>query len=374
MPRILVLFEFSTLNGGENSWLACLPDVLAAGMEVVAAAPPGGRLGAVMHPRGVPLVPLQLLARQRSQGERRALLAERLESVRPDLVHANSLAMSRLAGPVVQFLGIPSLGHLRDIVRLSAAAVADVNCHTRLLAVSQATRDWHLAQGMAAEKTVVLYNGVDLERFRPRRPSGDLHRQLDLPPAAALVGAVGQLGCRKGLDVVVQAFRDLARQRPEAHLVLVGIRYSRKAESVRFEAELRGAASQDLLAGRVHFLGWRDDIPHILPELTMLVHAARQEPLGRVLLEAAACGVPVVATRVGGTEEIFPGDPPRGALLVSPGDAESLAAQMARLLQSPELARRLGRVARQRVVEAFSSGQAGRLLVQQYRALLAGEG
>ena len=73
--------------------------------------------------------------------------------------------MSRLVGPVTAELGIPSMGHIRDIVSLSAKAMADVNCNTRLLAVSHATRDYHVAAGLDADKAFVLYNGVDLQRF-----------------------------------------------------------------------------------------------------------------------------------------------------------------------------------------------------------------
>ena len=64
---------------------------------------------------------------------------------------------------------------------MSRQAIADLNCHSRLLAVSEATRQFHVAQGLAGEKTFVLYNGIDLEQFRPRPPTGYLHRQLGLP-------------------------------------------------------------------------------------------------------------------------------------------------------------------------------------------------
>ena len=87
--------------------------------------------------------------------------------------------------------------------------------------------------------------------------------------------------------------------------LIIGQRFSEKEESRQFEAGLHQAGAGPL-AGRIHFLGVRDDIPEILNELTLLVHPARQEPLGRVLLEAAAAGVAVVATDVGGTREIFP--------------------------------------------------------------------
>ena len=109
-------------------------------------------------------------------------LADSCVIVGRPLLHANSLAMGRLSGPVAAELGLPSVSHLRDIIRLSSQAVADLNCHARLLAVSQATRDFHVAAGLAAEKLHVVYNGVDLEEFRPRSPTGYLHRELGLPP------------------------------------------------------------------------------------------------------------------------------------------------------------------------------------------------
>jgi glycosyltransferase involved in cell wall biosynthesis len=112
---------------------------------------------------------------------------------------------------------------------------------------------------------------------------------------------------RKGLDTLLAAAGRIAGGQPNAHFLIVGQRYSQKQEAFEYEAALHAVASQPPLAGRVHFLGLRDDMPGLLNELALLVHAARQEPLGRVLLEAAASAVPVIATAVGGTAEIFPG-------------------------------------------------------------------
>ena len=135
------------------------------------------------------------------------------------------------------------------------------------------------------------------------------------------------------------------------HYLIVGERNSEKAESRQFERDLRGAASGPL-AGRVHFLGRRNDVGRLLGELTLLAHPARQEPLGRVLLEAAAAGVAVVATAVGGTPEIFP--PGSGAArLVPPDDAAALAAAMLELLGDRELRHRLAVAARRRAEEQF---------------------
>ena len=348
MRSIFVLCEYATLNGGEQSMLSTLSGVIRAGYRVSVAAPPVGPLAEALRNAGVESVPFEP---RNSSGIRlpldllRRQLAEVLRSRRPDLVHANSLAMGRLSGPVVKDLALPSLSHLRDIASLSRQAIADLNCHARLLAVSQATRQFHVAQGLAAEKTFLLYNGIDLERFRFRPRTGYLHRELGLPEELPLIGAIGQISLRKGHDVAAAALsqvsgagvspapanRDACATTPFAWLI-VGQRFSGKAESRQFEDQLRRSAAGPL-AGKVYFLGVRDDIPQILNELTLLVHPAQQEPLGRVLLEAAASGVAIIATDVGGTREIFPPQC-EAACLVPPDDVQAMSAAIDRLLRN----------------------------------------
>ena len=103
---------------------------------------------------------------------------------------------------------------------------------------------------------------------------------------------------------------------------------------------------------RLHRLGWRDDIAVILNEIDILVHPARQEPLGRVLLEAASCARPIVATRVGGTEEILTDG--ISAILVPARTPAALAAGMHRVLSDRSEAQRLGAAARAQVVAKFN--------------------
>jgi glycosyltransferase involved in cell wall biosynthesis len=373
MPRLLLLFEYPTLHGGEHSLLAVLPFVREAGFEVFALAPGEGELAQALLTQGVEV---QEFGPARSAGDtapqdvRRRRLAAAIARLRPDLVHANSLSMSRLSGPVASEMRIPSVGHLRDIVTLSRQAAADVNRHTRLLAVSRATRDWHLAYGLDGERTLVCYNGVDLARFHPQRPTGFLHAELNLPHDAALVGSVGQVVLRKGLDIAMEAMLRLAPHRPALHWIIAGERFSQKAEAMEYERRLRETAARPPLAGRVHFLGVRQDVCRLLNELTLLFHPARQEPLGRVLLEAAATGLPVVATDVGGTPEILPRET-FAELLVPPDDPEAFATAAARLLEDPPLREQLGARLRDRAAAAFAAPDAAVRLLDQYGAVLA---
>lgn len=385
MPHVLLLCEFATLNGGERSMLATLDGIREAGFSIVVAGPPAGPLAETLRRRGVEVEPfcarpggtgglsasgthgLTSSPCHPSQARLRKNLAALIARRRPDLVHANSLSMGRLSGPVVAELGIPSIAHLRDIIKLSRQGVADLNRHTRLLAVSEATSAFHVAQHLDAGKLGVLYTGVDLVEFAPGASSGFLHRELGLAGGAPLVGTIGQIGLRKGQDVLARAAVRIAAQVPDVHFLIVGERNSAKAESLRFEAALRRAAEQ--MPGRFHFLGRRGDVPRLLNELTLLVHPARQEPLGRVLLEAAASGVAVVATEVGGTAEVFP--PGSGAaLLVPPDDPEALADAVLKVLRDRSRRESLGAAARRRAKEAFDADRAARALARHYREVV----
>ncbi len=387
MTRLLVLFEYASLNGGERSWLGSLDSIRAAGFDVTAAGPSEGPLAEELARRDVPLLPLSY---SNADGSRRALdelrisLKETLSEHGTELLHANSLSTSRISGPVAAELGVPSIGHLRDIIKLSRAVIADINCHTRLLAVSRATRDFHIAQGLEADRVEVTFNGVDLQEFRPRSQSGYLHNELNVPRDAPLIAAIGQVGLRKGFDVLLEAAAQLAEQQrttdgrieaarsaanfPAPHFLIIGERHSQKEESVRFEEQLHAAAAKPLLAGHVHFLSRRTDIAQLLPELSLLVHPARQEPLGRVLLEAAACGLPIIATKVGGTAEIFPAAE-SGAILVPADDAAAICQAMLRVLADRTLAEQLGTAGRERMEQVFDHHQAADRLIDHYRAL-----
>jgi len=363
---VALLCEFGSLNGGENSILAVLPLLRDRGVRFRVFAPPESPFANAVAAMGVETVPFSV-AEYPSLTERRQRFAGLLQRHRPTLLHANSLSMGRLAGRVAETLGIPSVAHLRDIIRLNATFVADLNRHRTLLAVSEATRNAHLAQGLNADRCRVLYNGVDWQRFFPGPASGYLHRELGIPSGAPLLGVIGQIGLRKGQDFLLDALRPLFMERLDIYLLIVGRRWSGKEESIQFEKHLWTVAGVEPYRNRVHFLGVRHDVPELLRELTLLVHSAKQEPLGRVLLEAAASGLGIVASNVGGTAEILAdGD---SARLFELGDAETLCKAVTRLLHFPAERKRLGIAARKRIETAFSAEHCAERLFEIYGTL-----
>jgi glycosyltransferase involved in cell wall biosynthesis len=363
--RALVVFEYGTLNGGENSMLALLEPLRAQRVEVVALGPPNSPLSSKLKSAGVAMHPLSLApGRPPDNAQLAESLRSSIDGFNVDLVHSNSLSMSRRVGRVRNELPVPCVAHLRDIIRLSKKAVNDLNQNNLILAVSEATRSYHVAQGLDAQRCEVLHNGVDLEQFHCDRKSS-VRVELGIPQDDLLLTAIGQIGIRKGLDVLLEAFESVLHSHSNARLLVVGRRFSEKDEAIAYESELHRVAELGSLTGRVQFCGLRDDIPDVLGATDLLVHSARQEPLGRVLLEAAASGLPIVATDVGGAREIFPSN--SQASLCPANDAAALASAIISLLGNPKLRQQLGVQARLRAETAFSTRRAAQALAEQYR-------
>lgn len=337
-------------------------------LQFIAVAPTAGPLADALCERGIEVHPLPIRddsGRRLPSETAAANLRTTLREGRADLVHANSLAMGRLTGAMGDAFPVPRFVHLRDIVGLSKAAIGDLNRNDRLIAVSEATRTFHVEQGLSPEKTTVLYNGVDGDVFQPRAATGGLKRELALPDEAFLALTVGQIGLRKGQGVLAEAAVRLKDALPNLHFLIVGERHSNKPESIEFERAIAGRFTAAGMAHRLHRLGRRDDVLRLMNEADLLVHPAQQEPLGRVLLEAAASGLPIVATRVGGTPEIVTDGV--SARLVPPGDVGRLASAIGELYHSPEMCTRFANSARERVLSRFSIERAAEAQAGMWR-------
>lgn len=366
---IAILFEFPTLNGGERSMLQSLDQLDRSEFQVVALAPPSGRLATALQEREIEQRPFHFHSAEGERLPREALveqLLDHLQHITPDVLHANSLAMGRLTGAVADRCPARTYAHLRDIIKLSGATIKDLNRNDQLLAVSQATSEFHIQQGLDADRTSVLFNGVDCQRFQPRSAATAFRRELGLGADSVVALTVGQIGLRKGQDVLAAAATRIVERVPNVQFVVVGERNSTKPESVAFEQKLRDDFQTAKLVGRLHLLGYREDVHRLMNAADLLVHPAKQEPLGRVLLEAAASGLPIVATDVGGTSEILKAG--ASAELVAPGDPAALAAAVINLAQDARLRKRMSSAARQTVLEGFNATFAADRLAEVWRA------
>ena len=374
MRDVLIICEYPTLNGGERSMFSTLPHIAAAGYRVTVAAPPTGQLTRELQHNAIAHVPLDLCdsdGRRVDQPVARERIGRAMLQVAPDLVHANSLSMGRLTGPVAANQHVRSISHLRDIIGLSGRALADLNQNTRLIAVSHATRDFHVGAGLDPGRTHVVYNGVDLLAFSPDHPSPEsLRHELGVDNDALLVATIGQVIARKGTDLFVKAAIQISRRRPNSHFLIVGECYSRKDEALQFHSDLRQAVQAQGADTHVHFVGYRSDMAGLLNQVDLVVQPSRQDPLCRVLLEAAATGKAIVAADVGGTREIFPAAA-NAAVVVAQNDVVTLTETIDSLLDDTTRRVELGKNARRRAEEAFDLRHAAAQLVKQYDEVLA---
>ncbi|MBI5367083.1 MAG: glycosyltransferase family 4 protein [Planctomycetes bacterium] len=368
--RVAVIFEYPTVSGGEVAALDLLRRLDRERHRAVALAPPAGALAEALAGIGVEVEPLALApgGRKLAPVDAVAAVARAAAAAHADLLHANSLALARYSGPAGAALGLPALAHCRDIQRLSDARARDLGQNRRLVAVSHAVARALAHPAIPSGRVTVIPDGIEVERAAAGVP-GRLRAELALPAGARIVGCVGSIILRKGQDVLLEAVAELARHIPELHLVLAGARHSEKPETRAYEAALRARAEGPGLAGRVHFLGQRRDVPDLLADFDVLAHPAHEEPQSLAILEAMAAGRPVVATAVGGTPELI--EDGRTGLLVPPKHPAALAAALARVLGDRALAARLAEAGRGRAAQAFRPAETAARIVALYDGLLS---
>lgn len=229
----------------------------------------------------------------------------------------------------------------------------------RLIALTQRGIDEHLARGVGRpEQWTAIFSGIDLAPFATAGESRDrARRALGIAPDEHLVGAVGRLEPVKGLTYFVRAAHRIAGECPRARFILAGDGMERG----RIEAE------SAVLGDRFHMLGLRSDVPALMAAMDVCVVPSLNEGMGRVILEAAAAGTPVVASRVGGIPEVVR-DGETG-VLVAPGEPESIARAVLDLLRDDARRRAMGDAARAHAA-GFSVQSMVRRLESLYETLI----
>jgi glycosyltransferase involved in cell wall biosynthesis len=233
-------------------------------------------------------------------------------------------------------------------IRLQRLALGTAH---KIVANSAAAADALEHEGVPAGRIEIIRNGLDLAAIAPRP-----HRD---GPARTIV-TVANLRAEKRHEVLLSAMRIVCARHPDARLIIVGDGPRRRA--------LQALAIDWGLTGAVQFVGHRDDVGAALSAADIFALASRTEASPNALLEAMAAGLPAVATSVGGIPEII--DPGSTGVLAPVDDAAGFARGLLRLMDDPELARRMGASARQRVTERHSFDRMARAFEQLYLSQL----
>jgi len=210
--------------------------------------------------------------------------------------------------------------------------------------------------GVPSAKVSVIDNGIDLAAFRNPCPKVGAEFRTS---GMRIVGAVGRLVDQKGFDYLLRAIPRILERFPNTVFLIAGEGTER--------AKLEALASELNIAGQVHFMGARSDMPNVYASFDVFALSSLNEGMPIALIEAMATAKPVVATRVAAVPKlVIDGET---GLLIEPRSPEALSDAVCQLLENSALCERLGRAARARIEQQFSSEVMAQRYLKLYRQL-----
>ena len=279
-------------------------------------------------------------------------LSRLLKKEKPDIVHTHGYFASVIGRLAAKKAGLPIIithvhstyweykkRHLLIERYLS-------RCTHRIICCSEAVKNFVTGhEKIKEDKTVVIYNGVDEERFLPVQDPSPVRARLGIDRESPVVGTVSSLTPHKGQKYLIQAAAKIREKYPATRFLIVGDGPLRQS----LEEQALGLSLQSSLI----FTGARRDIPDLLSLMDIFVlPSSSREGLGIAIIEAMAMEKPTVATDIGGIPEVVQ-DGETG-LLVRPGDSAALAKAIIELIDNPDRAKAMGKKGRNRFAQKFT--------------------
>ena len=351
----------------------------AQGMEVIGVSAPGPFVDR-LEEWGIRHVPLAHSSRSVSPGDDLLAIPELVRvfrALRPDIVHTHNPKpglFGRLAARAVGVPGIVNTVHglyataedppFRRAVVYALERVA-ASCSQVELVQNPDDVATLRRLGIPADRLVLLGNGVDLERFQPRRTIEDIaraRRELGVDPSAVVAGTVGRLVWGKGFKELFAAASRMRAVRPEVVFVVVG-----PIDEAKGDALTDADVAEATRLGNIVFTGHRDDVELLYPGFDVFVLPSHREGFPRSAMEAAASGLPVVATDIRGCRQVV--DHGVNGLLVPLLDVDALTAAVADLAGDPARRGTMGARSRAKAESEFDDRQVIETTLDAYRRL-----
>jgi glycosyltransferase involved in cell wall biosynthesis len=371
--RALFVSHDSSLYGAQQSLLGLLSRIDPHVIRSYVVTPYMGDLGRELEKLGIPVqvlpIPHWVASTTNARTSRLGLCRQVVGGLRSrvntlvnlirkhsiNIVYTNTVAC--IDGALAaRAAGLQHIWHLREQITgnrdlksalpawLANRIVATLS--SRIITNSNSLKN-HYARVAPPEKISVVHNGIDLEAFSPGPPRHPgLREELSIPPATKLVAMIASVTPRKGHMLFAEAAALVRDADRNVAFLAVGGGHHEYVRMIKSRVEQLG------INDCFHFLDWRSDISDILRASDVLVVASDQEPFGRTVVEAMATGLPVVATRCGGPEEIVV-DGETG-LLVPLHDPRPMADAIRTVLGDRDLARTMGQAGRRRAEACFS--------------------
>ena len=303
-------------------------------------------------------------------------LARWARAQRVDLIHSNSLKSDIYGGIAGRVAGIPVLWHIRDNINgeyLPAIVATAFRLLSRLLpsmVVANSESTLRQLWPRRSRSGEVIYSGTPTEVVH----DGYVEDTVVSDPAGGgdwgrspVVALIGRIAEWKGQHVFLRAAASVHRRFPDVRFWVVGAPLFGEYE---YEKALHAMTEQLGMTETVQFLGFREDVPALMPHIDIVVHASTlAEPFGQVVIEGMAAGKPLVATDGGALPEIVV--PGVTGFLVTMGSAEEMAAALERLLADPAHARVMGQAGKKRVERLFTIRHTVSKVEEVYAALFA---
>lgn len=331
------------LYGGAYQVLLLIKGLAALGVENILCAPKDSAIAR----EAAPYATLSLLSFSGELDPGLPVgLRRTLRHWKPHILHVHSRRGADWWGGVVAArTGIPAVVTRRvDNPEHPFAARLKYGFYRRVIGISSAIAHILKSEGIPEERIRCVPSCIEPDRFQAPHDKRDLLRDLGLPEGRRLIGTVAQLIARKGHERLIAVAPTLCARHPDVHFCFFGRGPLRD--------RLQRVAEARKVSHKILFAGFRSDMDRIFPCLDLLVHPATLEGLGVCLLEAAAAGVPIVASRVGGIPEVVRHG--LNGLLVDPQSPEELLCAVLWMLDHPEEARRMGAHGRDWVRAHFS--------------------
>ena len=273
-----------------------------------------------------------------------------------DLVYANSQKAFVIGAIAAKVAGRPLIWNLHDILTADHFSASHRKLGVflanqfanHIIVNSKATLQAFEECGGDVSKSSIIYNGVDSSRFDQVDQSEveDVRKSLGLE-GCTVVGVFSRLTPWKGQHILLEALSHL----PNVHAVLVGGALFQDDKT--YERSLRNLADQMGITNRVHFLGFRDDVPRLMKAVDIVLHSSTSpEPFGRVIVEGMFAGRPVIATNAGGAREIV--EDHKTGLLIPLNNPMAMTSAIKRLQSSPEEAKQIAKAGHDMAHSRFS--------------------
>ena len=373
--RVLWVDLISELGGAQHSLLETCTTLPSCGVDV-AVAVPYGTLFDRLRAAGVTVFPVSP-ARARKRGWGLFIPVEKLlhvpgtvfqiiRAAKPDIIHANSLPA--LLASRHAFSHIPLIWQVRDVrlpVLIARRASKDA---LRIFAASDVVYEYlvYILSPRILSRVHVIYDGLDSARFASVDNSAARQR-FGLPVQGRVIGMIAHLIPWKRHDDFIRAAAEIRKRLPDAHFVVVGRDLLKEHEN--YSCKLKKQVAQAGLEDYFHWITKCDSSSDILPAFDLLLHPAQREPFGRVICEAMAASVPVIASETSGAASFI--QQGVSGVLVREDDPQRMAEEALALLRAPSHSAAVGAAGRERVLKMSTTRQVCQQIAKEYRDIMA---